>query len=124
MIIPEGIRLNVSSDEVADAYHRTCVCCGERGHHRHHRWFRSQGGPDAWANSIYVCARCHHLIHHGSRKSMEALGWRCSRNGQWPALIPVQFNQGIHQGLFMLGDDGSQDLLRRTPRLAVVRRPR
>jgi len=105
VIIPPGIRLDVEPGEVRDREHSACVMCGRRGQHAHHRWFRSQGGPDAWANLIWVCTYCHDMIHHGNRASMELLGVRCSRNGQWPALISVTYHR--RQGMVLLDDAGN-----------------
>jgi 5-methylcytosine-specific restriction endonuclease McrA len=45
-----------------------CQECGNlpdwRGLSKHHKLFRSKGGTDKLDNLIWVCFRCHSLLHH------------------------------------------------------------
>lgn len=37
----------------------------------HHRWMRSQGGPDEEWNLLHVCSQCHHWIHHAGQAAYD-----------------------------------------------------
>lgn len=45
-----------------------------QGNQSHHRWLRSQGGPDHVDNGLYVCARVHQHAHDVDRAGAELRG--------------------------------------------------
>jgi hypothetical protein len=45
-----------------------------RGHHAHHVWLKSQGGPDELWNLLYVCRTVHWHAHNIDRAGAEERG--------------------------------------------------
>ena len=53
-----------------------CECCGqEAAVHKHHVYYRSQGGPHATWNLIHVCLGCHGLAHSSNEVRREMEQW-------------------------------------------------
>lgn len=62
--------------------------CWWRAAHKHHRWRKSQGGPNTAANALHLCVACHHYVHNDALASGESIrrGW-ILRRGIDPDLV-------------------------------------
>jgi hypothetical protein len=59
----------------------------------HHRWMRSQGGPDIASNLGALCRVCHNWCH-ANPEAAHAEGWMLIR-GDKPAATPVLLAGGL-----------------------------
>lgn len=80
---------SVTREEIRERDAGHCARCGAADSlHVHHRWLRSQGGPDSWENQVTLCAGCHDWAHNHPGEALEQ-GWLVA---SWddPAGIPVR----------------------------------
>ena len=43
---------------------KTCQICNNKAQHKHHIISKSNGGKNTKDNICYLCASCHHEVHH------------------------------------------------------------
>jgi HNH endonuclease len=89
-----------------------CERCGHwYATEAHHRWLRSQGGPDIASNLAALCRDCHNWCHANPAAAHKD-GWMLVA-GDKPSEVPVTLAGGLRA---LLTDEGGYIYLWETPR--------
>jgi 5-methylcytosine-specific restriction endonuclease McrA len=69
--IPKAIRDAVWARSGGMCEGRVSIHCRSYAGPIHHRWMRSQGGPDTMENLLHLCTPCHIWVHHAGQEAYD-----------------------------------------------------
>ena len=75
---------NINRRKIKELYNGKCVLCGRKGEHIHHIRYKSEDRTkiDDLDNLIYLCIKCHNLVHSNKTYWQPRLIERRKKDGQ------------------------------------------